>query len=422
MSDVLGSVTSFLGWGQAADPQDEVSIEIGSDKLVGWEGVSITRSAESFPNAFVLAAAEAYPNDPKRMIADPGKAGVVKVKIGADLVVTGYVDRYDIRTAVTSHEVAISGRGLCCDLVDCSADLLGMGLVGAFISATDMLDLATKLLTPFKLKVRLVGDDKGRSIPGFQVALGETSYEILERVARYSGFLLYEDAEGVLVIDRVGTKEMGSGFTEPGNIEAAASSLSIDQRFSEYTVVWNTVAQYSDINPIGNQRTPPIKDETMPRKRPRIIVSEQVTPDFDFAKERANWEMARRIGRSQAMQITCDSWRDTKGELWQPNRLATIRAPAHKLGEVKWIIGSVTYRKDHSGTHADLLLMPPDAFKPEPSPLQLWDRQIMEGVQQSQAPKPPSPQDPPAANAETMGAPESNFKPSEPPEPPGTVS
>jgi prophage tail gpP-like protein len=420
MSDVLSSVTSFLGWGQAADPKDEVSIEIGANKLVGWEGVSITRSAESLPNAFSLAAAEAYPDDAKRMIAEPGK-GVVKVKIGTDLVVTGFVDRYDVRTAVTSHEVAITGRGLCCDLVDCSADLLDMGLIGAFLSATDMLDLATKLCAPFKLKARLVGSDKGRSIPGFQIALGETSYEIIERAARYSGFLIYEDAEGTLVIDRVGTKEMGSGFTEPGNIEAAASSLSIDQRYSVYTVVWNTVAQYADINPTGNQRVT-VKDDTMPRKRPRIIVSEQVTPDFDIGKERANWEMARRIGRSQAMQITCDSWRDSKGELWQPNRLATIKAPAHKLGEVKWIIGSVTYRKDQSGTHADLLLMPPDAFKPEPSPLQLWDRQIMEGVQQSQTPKPPSPQDAPAPNAETMGAPESNFKPSEPPEPPGTVS
>ena len=104
---------------------------------------------------------------------------------------------------------------------------------------------------------------------------------------------------------------------------------------------------------------------------------------------------ARRIGRSQAFRLTCDSWRDSAGKLWQPNKLAIINAPAHKLVNQKWIIGTVTFRKDQSGTHADLTLMPPDAFMVQPGVLNIADAQITAQPSASQDPKPPSPQDPP---------------------------
>jgi prophage tail gpP-like protein len=133
-----------------------------------------------------------------------------------------------------------------------------------------------------------------------------------------------------------------------------------------------------------------VQDKTMPRYRPRIIVSEQITPDFDVGKARANREVARRIGRSQAITLTCDSWRDTSGRLWQPNRLALVDAAAHKISSVKWIIGTVTFTKDMTGTHAQVMLMPPDAFQPEPSPLQLWDRELTQTPPSSQDPAPSS--------------------------------
>ncbi len=126
------------------------------------------------------------------------------------------------------------------------------------------------------------------------------------------------------------------------------------------------------------------------RKRLLIIQSEQIDPDSDYGKARANWELARRIGRSQAINLTCDSWRDTAGALWQPNRLAPINAPALKITNAQWIIGTVTFRKDASGTHADLILMPPDAFTPEPTPLTLFNRQIMDALANSGAAKSPN--------------------------------
>jgi prophage tail gpP-like protein len=41
-----------------------------------------------------------------------------------------------------------------------------------------------------------------------------------------------------------------------------------------------------------------------------------------------------------------------------------------------WLISTVTFRKDQSGTHADLVLMPPRAFEVQPSTLNPWDGEI----------------------------------------------
>jgi prophage tail gpP-like protein len=124
--------------------------------------------------------------------------------------------------------------------------------------------------------------------------------------------------------------------------------------------------------------------------RPRIIVSTQTRPKkpgetVGFAQLMANWEMARRIGRSQAVQITCDSWRDSAGKLWQPNRLANVHIPALKLVNQDWLISTVTFRNDQSGTHADLVLMPPLAFSVQPSTLHLWDAEIAHVLQSQQS-------------------------------------
>jgi prophage tail gpP-like protein len=380
----------------AADP-NAVSIEIGDRKIVGWENVVISRSAEAFPNSFTLTASDEYSADPSRQTIVPGANGEgaagedVKVYIGSDLVITGFTDRVTITTAPRQHEITIQGRGICQDLVDCSADLMNSPEVrGGTITATDALDLARKLCKGFGLKARSAVADLGRPIRPFSFSLEETPFNIIERVCQYAGYLVYEDEFGTLVLDRIGTKEMASGFTMPGNVEAAQSTLSIDQRFSHYTVLWSSVNNYAEITPVASKRAD-LLDRTMPRNRPHIIVMSEDNEEHDLGMRRAEWELARRIGRSQAVSVTCDSWRDKNGLLWQPNWLVPLDMPAHKIVGKKWVIGSVTFRKDSSGTHADLVLMPPDAFSVKPSNLVLWDNEIGHALSPSQSPAPPNP-------------------------------
>ena len=375
--------------GAAEDPANAVSIQVGNQRISGWESLAISRSVEAMPNQFMLTMSDQYPQDPNRLTLYPGQtANPSTVYIGDDVVITGYVDRCMMGAAPNRHEITITGRGLCQDLVDCSADLLQTHeLQGATFSAENVLDAAHKLAKPFGISARSAVSDLGKQIPPFTISIGETSYQVLERICRYAGFLLYEDENGTLVLDRVGTTKHASGFSMPGNIENARSELAIDQRYSVYIATWQSVLNLETIDALDSQAGR-ADDLEMPRYRPLFFQCEMGDSDVSLAKRRAEWELKRRRGRSQSVFITCDSWRDSEGKLWTPNYRAPINAPALKMSNTEWLIGAVTYRKDLSGTHADLVLMPPEAYDPEPSPLNLWDREMAAGVPSLQTPPP----------------------------------
>ena len=381
---------------------DDVTIQVGANRFVGWQNVSISRSCESMPNNWSLTASAEFLKGAALAGTRPGQPCLIY--IGSDLVITGKIDRRYIPIDARNHQVTLSGRGITRNLVDCSADLLNdPGIRGGQINGANALDVAAKLCKAYGITARSAVSDLGIAIPSFQVPLGETPYQIIESVARYAGYLVYEDVFGRLVLDRLGTSQHASGFTLPGNVEAINGERSVDGRFSTYVVVYSGVDQTADLGGLANRRAT-ILDDTLGEYRLRIIVSEQIAPtpagqqtiDNDaIAKQRANWEKARRIGRSQGASITCDSWRDSNGTLWTPNWLATIDAPAADISNATWIIGSLTFRKDMSGTHTDLILMPPDAFSPEPNPLNLFDAELTNSPQTSQAPAPPSTNTPP---------------------------
>ncbi len=383
----------------ATDP-DTVMIQVGANRFQGWQTVSITRSCETMPNSWSLTASAEFLQDANALAGTrPGQKCLIY--IGSDLVITGWIDRRSIPIDAHNHQVMLSGRGITRNLVDCSADLANdPNVQGGMINGVNTLGVAQTLSKAYGITARSAVADLGIPIPQFQVMLGETPYQIIESMARYAGFLVYEDQNGALVLDRVGTQVHASGFSLPGNIEGINAERSVDQRYSEYLVVWFGVDQLSDIGTLLNRRASKL-DNTLGEYRLKIIVSEQVAPvpgaaqptsaaNDAVATQRANWECARRIGRSQAAAITADSWRDSKGTLWTPNWLAPIEAPAADITGAQWIIGTVTFRKDMSGTHADLILMPPDAFEPDPNPLNLFDNELFNSPRTSQNPAPPS--------------------------------
>ena len=120
-----------------------------------------------------------------------------------------------------------------------------------------------------------------------------------------------------------------------------------------------------------------VTDPTVRRHRQLDIIAEAAAGGQEVAAARANWEMARRFGRSFMCHVTTDSWRDADGLLWQPNMLAPLDLPLLKTAGVQWTISEVTYVLDQQGTTAELVLMPPAAFEPQPVLLQpAWAMQI----------------------------------------------
>ncbi|MGX9965558.1 phage baseplate assembly protein [Roseomonas sp. F4] len=372
---------------------DDVVLLVDGQLLSGWQEIRIGVGIERMPSDFELVVTDRYPGKPAVPL-QPGMDCVIK--IGADTVITGYVDRYTISLSKRGGtQIRVTGRGRCQDLVDCSAYLRGSA--NQILSAPSAQVIA-QLAAIYGVQVEARAGP-GAVVPQFNVILTETAWDIIDRIARHSEFLAYEGPDGRLVLARLGTERMASGFKEGANVEEASISRTHDKRYSLYEAVFmpiETLAQFDRAaQPDFNTRARAF-DVTIGadapgqgrRFRPLIVIAETLQNGVDIAQRRVEWERARRFGRSQAVEILADSWRDAAGALWQPNRLARVQLPTLKLPEVEWLISEVSFERGRQGTHARLTLMPREAFQPQPVYLTPFDWQVQDALRQGGGPPP----------------------------------
>ena len=342
---------------------DDLTLTVGDVNWVGWQRVQLMRSMDTVPANFDIMVTERYPNAPDINIK-PGAP--CTVKLGGDLVLTGWIDRYESVVSARDHTVHITGRSKSADLVDCAAFTGGQDPAAEqYQLGGSTTAIITKLAQAYGITVNTQAGD-GPTIPQFNINLGETAWEIIDRMTKYAQVVAYDMPDGSIMLAQAGNEQMASGFIQGVNVEQAEVNFTMDQRFSVYegfqtsTVVLTTTSG-------GHQPPQAIAhDDGVPRFRKRIIVSEQVDTQGSLVQRRVDWENNRRAGRSQAVIVTADSWRDTSGNLWTPNHLAPVDIPAVKVPAVSWVIGQVTYTKDERGRHAIVMLMPKGAFLPEP--------------------------------------------------------
>lgn len=336
---------------------DDLTLVTGGRKLSGWQGVRVTRGIERMPSDFDIVYTERFPGETDAVVVKPGDA--CELRIGGDLVITGYIDRFIPSISPAAHTLRVIGRGKCQDLVDCSAEWPSNQ-----ISSADVLSIAQKLAAPYGITAKALSD-VGEPIPQINLMWGETPYQVIERIVRARALLAYDGPDGNLILSRVGSERHRTGFEQGVNIEAAQAMFGMDLRFSEYVVRRLSMSSVSETGSDGDILVT-VTDKAVPRNRKRYIIAETGIEAAGLSQRRGLWEAARRAGRSYYVMLTTSTWRDGDGMLWTPNRRASLKAPALKIDSVDWVISEVTYRRDAQGTHADLILMPPDAFEPMP--------------------------------------------------------
>jgi prophage tail gpP-like protein len=370
MNDASGAIAhGVTAHGPPPGATDVLTLTVGNQSVTGWQRVSVTRPLAAIPASFSIEATERYPNAAD-IDLKPGQP--CTVKIGADLVLTGYVDRYTSSISASQHTIRVEGRSKSEDLVDCSALVEGTSAgseskEGMQVVNGTTLDIVRKLAAPYHVDVQSTAGD-GIQVPQFNINLGETVWEIIDRITRYSEMIVYDMPDGSIMLAKVGTEAMGSGFKVGDNVETADVMFSMDQRYSQYEghlISMMALGTDAGVNMPGVGEI--VRDDEVPRFRKLYVISEQFVLGTPLAGKRAIWEKNRRWGQSFNFTVTCDAWRDTAGKLWAPNMLAPIEAPQLKLADKNWLIGTVTYIRDEGGQHARLGLWPPEAFSVEPT-------------------------------------------------------
>lgn len=336
---------------------DDLTLKVNGTALSGWTSVRVTRGIERMPSDFEIALTDRFPDEASLVVAQPGDR--CEVLLGADVVITGYVNRLQASIDKQSHTIRLSGRSLSQDLVDCSAEWPGGQIAGS-----NALQIAQKLSAPYGIKASATVDP-GPVVPQFNLMIGESAYDIIERVCRYAGLIVYDKPDGSIVLAQAGTKKAASGFAQGQNAESATFQWIDEGQFQTYSVFGLSVNTHFDAGflnqPLGVATDPNVK-----RRRLKYFVAESGSAGHDISLKRAKWQAARNLGRAWTLNVRADSWRDKAGKLWEPNTLATVSFPSIRLTAKELCIGSVTFRRDERGTAAELTLMPRDAFLPEP--------------------------------------------------------
>ncbi|UMR99561.1 phage baseplate assembly protein [Escherichia coli] len=342
---------------------DTLTLKAGGVSLSGWRNIRVTRSIERLPSDFDLSLTDWYPQEGQQL-APPGSRCTISV--GDDLVITGYVDRWQNSLSSQTHEIRVTGRGMCQDLVDCSA-----WWENNMIKRSDALAIIRKLASVYGISVT-TDVSAFTTTPDFVINWGESPQQIIDRICRYEGLLYYDLPDGSLFLTRVGSATAASGVEQGVNIQRAEYTTSMNERFSEYIGLSISVNTLSELSPSSGYDTVMLATASDPeaasmRTRKHITIVESTLMTTGCAQQAINWEMNRRYGRSMAVTVTVDSWRDSAGALWQPNTFVPVNIPAIGVDSLNWILSEVTFRRSYeSGTTADLVLMPPEAFTVQP--------------------------------------------------------
>jgi len=343
---------------------DDLTLTVGGSAVSGWTVTNVTRGIEICPPTFNIGFTDLYPGQADAIIVHAGDP--CTVHLDSDLVLTGYVDTVEPGYEGSNHEIRITGRGKCQDLVDCSAERP----TGQF-SGLNLLQIAQELAKPYGITVKCFGTPP--VVPQFNLMIGESAWSIIERICRWAAFLCYEDVDGSLILANGMNTQAASGCTEGVNVQAAHATYTMNDRFSEYDVFLQALDVWTDAGQGGNQ-VAASKDPNVPRHRAKYLIAEGGAGGLGLAQPRANWEASRRYGRSRQVACTVDSWRDSSGTLWTPNTLVPLTLPSAKVPTgSNWTLGTISHSKDQNGTRAELSLMPFQAFTPEPLLLQPVD-------------------------------------------------
>lgn len=329
----------------------DVVLELDDRRYGGWQEVEVTLSLEQLAGSFRLAVTERWDAEGERARIMPGQA--CTVRLAGEPVIKGHVDAvfpsYDAQT----HRVEVWGRDATADLVDCSAVKPG----GQWLKA-DLGRVARDLASPFGVQV-VEAEAVGSPFASVTVQEGESVFELLERLAKQRGLLLWSDATGALMLGRPRPRDVLTQLERGRNVEAAAGEFSQRDRCSLYIVKGQMPGTDDFYASAAAGPTARTTDPGMGRYRPLVVVSEAPGGIRDY-RLRAAWERDVRRARGSRAVYTVTGWAHAEG-LWQPNTLVPVVDDWLDLHQVLLVAG-VTYRADASGTRAELTLVQPDAL------------------------------------------------------------
>lgn len=342
-----------------ADKSNTVTLTVNGLDFAGWTDVRISAGIERQARDFELAITWKWPGsgDVPRQVKQGDRC---EVRIGSDLVLTGYVFATPIRYDAASLTCGIAGRSLTADLVDCGADNKPSQWRGQRVG-----QIVEALAAPYRVKVVDESGDAG-TLADHTIEPGETVFDSIDRLLRLSRLLSTDDEHGRLVIAEPGSAGKASDKLELGaNIKGGDAPLDFAQVFSEYVCKGQRSGTDEAFGIAVSEIEARVADPRIARHR-TMVMREAGQMTADLARQRVQWESENRISKALATTYKVQGWRQSNGQIWRHNQI--VRVVDSIIGfDRDMLVVEIEYSQSNAeGMLTKLTVAPPDGFAAEP--------------------------------------------------------
>jgi prophage tail gpP-like protein len=337
---------------------NDVTLRVNGTNFAGWLDVEIGAGIERQARDFKLNITRKWPGAtdiPRRVAA----GDICEVYIGADKVLTGYVDATPISYDAQTISVGVNGRSKTADIIDCSANYKNGQWRNVKIER-----IAKDLAGVYGIQV-LTQVSTGSNITDHQIDTGETAFESIGRLLALRQLLSTDDAEGNLVLINAGSGGRAGTALEYGkNILSADTSLDYKDVFASYTAKGQRSGNDYENAETITSISASAADSSVKRPRNLIIQMSGQINTLD-CQQRVKYERLYRAAKALETTYTVQGWRQGDGSLWVPNQTVKIIDPVIGF-DTEMLIVEVTYSLNSGGTTCSLKVAPKEGFIPSP--------------------------------------------------------
>lgn len=343
------------------EERNQVLLVVDGQTFAGWEEIDIERSIEQMAGRFHVQGTLRWDGREEPFLLREGLA--CQVKIGPDVVITGYIDDFGGEFDADSAVITLEGRDKTGDLVDCSA----IHKTGQWHGA-GLLQIVKDICQPFGIGVVVEQDlDLGDPFPSFALEEGETAFCAIDRACRMRAVLCTSTPAGEVLLTQASEDDSGVQLIEGVNMKVFSSQHTWRERYSQVIVKGQTQGTDDYNGTVVAHAQAQAKDAEINRYRPLVVVAEHGAPGGSL-QDRADWEVRVRMGRGKRGRVQVVGWRvadeGRAGRLWQDNTLVSVDSPRMQLAQQDMLIVSVKYHKsDKRGTVTDLVLARREAYE-----------------------------------------------------------
>ncbi len=333
---------------------NNVRLVVAGQEFGGWKTVRIEAGIERLSRSFELGITGQWPGQvqPSRRIK---QGDLCEVFIGADRVLTGFVDATPVAYDATSWSVGLRGRSRTADLVDCSAVNSPGQWRGLKLEA-----IAAALAKPYGVTVRSEAET-GAVIADHQIDQGETVFESIDRMMRLRQVLASDDAEGSMVILSPGSGGMAATALELGvNVLKCQAAQDYSDVYSEYICKAQRAGDDDDYGEASTEVQASALQSGLSRRRV-LMVKQSGQADAGTCQDRVDYERGHRLGKAQAATYTVQGWRQADGTLWRPNQTVRVRDAMAGV-DADLLVVEVAYQLSDAGQLCVMTVGPLDGY------------------------------------------------------------